>query len=617
LSKSPGKLSNAAIAAPANADDVIVAAPVKPQPPPGSPTKSMALAARPPVPSTRPPPPRQARDDSLTGSNGGAAKSFSDALAKPPKPASTSPRTPSERSSRDDRDEIALQRAAQAEAQRVENERQTERNKKLARLDERQKPIFELIVTEEDYCRWLITHMCFVDSLRRHRVLTDDEINEVFPFVAELKDSSGALVRAFAAAGEGVFERVGEIFVRAFDASAQSAMYESVAAQEVAAAKLQQLLTSNEEFARHCRKARYEVETALTDVQSMQIKPFQRLTKYPLLFRAILAATPVASPDYASLGEAAAVVGRVLKQVDELRETRERREKALQLEQRITGASSTRGSDAAPGGGSAAVANADELRNVRVLLHEGEVTLLDDAGTERDVHMFLFSDMVMFARTTSKFQRKVMGDKSFRMHDELPLTASCIVAESRRPGLTHAFDICCVVNDANDIEPRVGASKRRGPRKATLICSTHVEVAAWLYALETAIAAIKKADADADTDAQQRQRSSNNNNKSKRASAGGALPPMVATDDDDAESAAAVAKKRVKKRRASAGGAAGESVGRLERQLLGMQKTRDGLVKLVQFYREDPPSAAEATTELAELDAAIASLRQRIASARK
>jgi hypothetical protein len=117
----------------------------------------------------------------------------------------------------------------------------------------------------------------------------------------------------------------------------------------------------------------------------------------------------------------------------------------LQLEQRIAGASSTRGKRRSAGGGSAAVANADELRNVRVLLHEGEVTLLDDAGTEREVHMFLFSDMVMFARTTSKFQRKVMGDKSFRMHDELPLTASCIVAESRRPGLTHAFDICCVV----------------------------------------------------------------------------------------------------------------------------------------------------------------------------
>jgi hypothetical protein len=540
----------------------------------------------------------------VSSSNG---KSFSDVLAKPPKPASISPRTPSERSSKDDRDEISLQRAAQAEAQRVENERQVERTKKLARLDERQKPIFELVVTEEDYCRWLITHMCFVDTLRRHRVLSDDEILEVFPQVAALKESSASLVRAFAAAGEGVFERVGEIFVSSFDASAQSAMYESVAAQEVAAAKLQQLLATNEEFARYCRKARYEVETALTDVQSMQIKPFQRLTKYPLLFRAILAATPVSAPDYAALGEAAAVVARVLKQVDDLRETRERREKAIQLEQRIAGASSARSEPAHAG--SVAVANADELRNVRVLLHEGEVTLLDDAGTEREVHMFLFSDMVMFARTTSKFQRKVMGDKSFRMHDELPLTASCIVAESRRPGLVHAFDICCVVDNIGE-----GASKRRGPRKATLICSTHVEVAAWLYALETAIAAIKAADAAAAASAPLSHHGGAV--KSKRASAG--IPSaMTRSDDDDFDSASmAAAKKRIKKRRASAGGAA-ESAGRLERQLLAAQKTRDGLVKLVQFYREDPASASEATAELAECDANIATLRQRLASARK
>jgi hypothetical protein len=76
--------------------------------------------------------------------------------------------------------------------------------------------------------------------------------------------------------------------------------------------------------------------------------------------------------------------------------------------------------------------------------------------------------------------------------------------------------------------------------------------------------------------------------KSKRASAGGALPPMARSDDDDFDSAAAaLAKKRVKKSRASAGGAAGESVGRLERQLLAACKRRaTDLVKLVQFYRE-------------------------------
>lgn len=49
----------------------------------------------------------------------------------------------------------------------------------------------------------------------------------------------------------------------------------------------------------------------------------------------------------------------------------------------------------------------------------------------------------MYCKATGKLQRKLMRDKSFKMLDEIPLHL-CTVAEARRPGLVHAFDICIV-----------------------------------------------------------------------------------------------------------------------------------------------------------------------------
>lgn len=569
----------------------------------GSPVRPPSV--RPPLPLTKPP----VRAEPKTFSE--VLASTGSAVAKPPKPLSTSPRKSSvgAAAAADAKpDEVAAQRAAQAEAQRLEAERASERTRMLQTLSERERPIYELVVTEEDFARWLNTEMAFANTLRRHRVLSDQELQEVFPHVEALKETSASLVRAFRSAGDDVYGRVGEIFVRAFDASAQAAMYESVAAQELAATRLQQLLGSNQALADHCRQARLEVDMALTDVPSLQIKPFQRLTKYPLLFRAVLAATPATASDHAFLQQAIQVVTGVLKRVDDLRDARERREKAIQLERRIAGATASTAPGAAAAeattaaataasssssSGSAVVATAAELRNARVLLHEGEATLIDDAGSEREVHLFLFSDVIMFARTTSKFQRKVWGDKSFRMHDEILLTPACTVAESRRPNLTHAFDICTV-------------DKRRGPRKVTLVYSTHVELLAWLYAIETAIDAIRSAKPPPPP-----------------------LPPptiaaaaaAVAASPDGGSSPTSARKAFKKpKRRESSGGAADSgrserdaSIGRLERALLDAQKTRAGLLKLAQFYAKDEASAAEVKRELAQCDAEIERVRERLA----
>lgn len=565
-----------------------------------------AAAVRPPVPLSKPPlrrstnevgpPPKPAtlspRHSSLAPAveADGGAKTFSEALASSSAATTAAATTKkvkrrssaaAEATAGGDTDEVAAQRAAQQKAQRLEAEKSAERARKLQVLSERERPIFELITTEEDYCRWLVVQTCFIDSLRRHRVLTGQEIDETFPRIEALKEATSSLVRAFRAADDGLYARVGEVFCAAFDVAAQTAMFESVAAQETAAARLQQLLAENEPFAQRCRAAKLDSEMALTDIASLQIKPFQRLTKYPLLFKSILAATPAAFADYAHLQKALDVVTGVLRRVDELRDSREKRERAIQLERRIAGATasgSASSSEPGAGGAGGAAAASDDVC-ARMLLHEGEVTLIDDSGGGRDVHLFLFSDVIMFARTTSKFSRKVMGDKSFRMHDEISLTSStCSVSESRRPNLTHAFDVCVVEPDR---------SKRR-PRKVTLVCSTAVELSAWIFAITAAIDAVAK------------------------------LKPAIEAPAAAAAAAAAGTRKLVKKsKQRQIDGAVKRSPERAvvsstsdERALLAARKNRDGLVKLAKFYSDERGGAAEVVKELAECDAEIARLEQ-------
>jgi hypothetical protein len=593
----PRDAEAAPVAEPAPTESVSLSADGQAAPP--------ASAVRPPVPLSKPPlrrstnevgpPPKPAtlspRRSSLAPAvdadeKGGGAKTFSEALASTSSSSTTTAAViaaaatkkvkrrssaAAEAAAGGDTDEVAAQRAAQQEAQRLEAEKAAERARKLQVLSERERPIFELITTEEDYCRWLVVQTCFIDSLRRHRVLTGQEIDETFPRIEALKEATSSLVRAFRAADDGVYARVGEVFCAAFDAAAQTAMFESVAAQETAAARLQQLLAENEPFAQRCRAAKLDSEMALTDIASLQIKPFQRLTKYPLLFKSILAATPAAFADYAHLQKALDVVTGVLRRVDELRDSRGKRERAIQLERRIAGATAP---SSEPGGGGGAAAASDDVC-ARMLLHEGEVTLIDDSGSGRDVHLFLFSDVIMFARTTSKFSRKVMGDKSFRMHDEISLTSStCSVSESRRPNLTHAFDVCVVEPDR---------SKRR-PRKVTLVCSTAVELSAWIFAITAAIDKVK---------------------------------PAIEAPAAAAAAAAGTRKLVKKSKQRQIDGAVKRSPERAvvsstsdERALLAARHNRDGLVKLAKFYSDESGGAAEVVKELAECDAEIARLEQ-------
>lgn len=183
---------------------------------------------------------------------------------------------------------LEKERAALDEARRVETERSSRRTAQLATLDERQKRVFELIDTEADHCRFLDqTYMFFVAPLRQQRVLSDAELEQLFPRIAELKAASSDLVRAFAAAGDAVYDTVGALFVATFDEVAQAAVASAVGSQTDAAAALQDLLRSNERFGKHCAAARSNALTAANDVASLQIKPFQRATKYPLLLRCV------------------------------------------------------------------------------------------------------------------------------------------------------------------------------------------------------------------------------------------------------------------------------------------------------------------------------------------
>jgi hypothetical protein len=65
------------------------------------------------------------------------------------------------------------------------------------------------------------------------------------------------------------------------------------------------------------------------DLASMLIKPVQRIMKYPMLFKELLAATTPAHPDYFSLKQAAASASAVADEINEVKRRKELVEKAI------------------------------------------------------------------------------------------------------------------------------------------------------------------------------------------------------------------------------------------------------------------------------------------------
>ncbi|XP_015786793.1 intersectin-2 isoform X2 [Tetranychus urticae] len=176
------------------------------------------------------------------------------------------------------------------------NERQNE--------DERQKPIQELIATEEVYVHDLKNVISvFEKPLRRSNVISSESLDTIFLNWTSLLEFNSKFLQAllerrayYLQNSDGTVELIGDIIVEYIPGMID--IYIGFCSHQLKAAKLLQKKTENDEaFRELAKKCSMNRKTNGLPLGAYLLKPMQRITKYPLVVKKILSNTPNDHPD--------------------------------------------------------------------------------------------------------------------------------------------------------------------------------------------------------------------------------------------------------------------------------------------------------------------------------
>eukprot|EP00045_Choanoeca_perplexa_P014380 m.168863 g.168863 ORF g.168863 m.168863 type:complete len:1106 (-) comp16659_c0_seq2:61-3378(-) len=200
----------------------------------------------------------------------------------------------------------------------------------------RQRSIYELIQTEKGFLRHLaIMQQVFRRTLVEEKVLSANQIYDLFCNVDDLIACSSPLAHALEArqqdgAGRPV-ERVGDEFKNAFSLVSLESYAKFCANQKYAAQLYSQLLESNIAFASTMARCERSPHLERLTLKDFLVKPFQRLTKYPLLLKNIISNT-TDERELQDLQECTAQANQALKHVEAAIRRSEDRARLLEIE---------------------------------------------------------------------------------------------------------------------------------------------------------------------------------------------------------------------------------------------------------------------------------------------
>eukprot|EP00730_Choanoeca_flexa_P005037 TRINITY_DN11866_c1_g11_i1.p1 TRINITY_DN11866_c1_g11~~TRINITY_DN11866_c1_g11_i1.p1 ORF type:complete len:1120 (+),score=308.76 TRINITY_DN11866_c1_g11_i1:214-3573(+) len=209
-------------------------------------------------------------------------------------------------------------------------------NKQNKQEVKRQRNIYELVQTEKGYLRHLhIMQQVFRRTLVEEKFLSPNQIYDLFCNVDDLISCNSTLAHALDArqqetAGRPV-ERIGDVFKSMFSLVKLEAYAKFCANQKNAAQVYDRLLESNIHFnstMARCESSPYISRLSLKD---FLVKPFQRLTKYPLLLKNIVSNT-TDERELADLQDCMKQTDQALKHVEEAIRRSEDRARLLEIE---------------------------------------------------------------------------------------------------------------------------------------------------------------------------------------------------------------------------------------------------------------------------------------------
>jgi len=209
------------------------------------------------------------------------------------------------------------------------------------------------------------------------------------------------------------------------------------------------------EFAQFCEEARKNKECRQLDIASFLIKPFQRVTRYPLIFREIMSYMEPSDQDYRNLCKAYEEISKIIAKANEKRRVVDNFQVLVEIQNRI----------ALPKG-------ITLIKKERSFVHEGkfQISLNRDKYAQR--LLFLFSDILVIAQPVKKKE----VERSVHLHT-IPLADG-------------------VLRDVKDGSNEAGRVARfafsiqypLGPVYAIVLATSEEEKARWMQILSTHIA---------------------------------------------------------------------------------------------------------------------------------
>eukprot|EP01127_Copromyxa_protea_P014769 TRINITY_DN4164_c0_g1_i1.p1 TRINITY_DN4164_c0_g1~~TRINITY_DN4164_c0_g1_i1.p1 ORF type:complete len:1319 (-),score=333.06 TRINITY_DN4164_c0_g1_i1:118-3849(-) len=194
-----------------------------------------------------------------------------------------------------------------------------EEEKKAKKLEWRKNVINEVITTERSFVEDMdLLLEVFVVPLEKAGLLSATETKILFSNISEVVSTNKKMANKFeerrdqiTAQNLGVSEMlIGDIFI---DMSASLSIYQDYCTNQTEAFQyLEYLKATKPEFQAFLDEAMKSPQCRGLDLQAWLIKPLQRLCKYPILLRELLASTSVSSTDYKQIQEASVKIGKVV-----------------------------------------------------------------------------------------------------------------------------------------------------------------------------------------------------------------------------------------------------------------------------------------------------------------
>ncbi|KAL6055756.1 Intersectin-2 [Balamuthia mandrillaris] len=194
----------------------------------------------------------------------------------------------------------------------------------------------ELVTTERDYNRDLdIMVDIYMKTMKESGIVSSVDLLIIFSNVDQLRNLNKALLSSLDGLQETPIEQQ-DVGKRFLDFIAFLKLYTQYCSNQTRAQlRLQELKREKQDLIVLLEGIRQRPECNRLDLQSYLIKPLQRVTKYPLLFRELLKITPEWHEDWKSLNECYNNLLEVVEVLDQQKLESENLVKMMQLQQKF------------------------------------------------------------------------------------------------------------------------------------------------------------------------------------------------------------------------------------------------------------------------------------------